>query len=341
MSQPAAGSQPSPILLFETLTAYQRTEAIKAALELDVFTAIGEGVDTPSALGARCRASERGMRILCDYLVVSGFLFKQDGKYRLTPDSAMFLDHRSPACIASIAGFLGHPLMTSKFDKLAESVRKGGTVHEKGTLAPEDPIWVEFARAMAPIQVMPAQKVAQLAVGSADPGRKLKVLDIAAGHGMFGIHVAKAHPAAEVVAVDWAPVLQVARENAARAGLDGRFQLRPGSAFEVDFGSGYDVVLLTNFLHHFDVATCENLLRRIHTAMQPGGRVITVEFIPNPDRVSPPQAAAFSLTMLAATPAGDAYTLEELQGMFHNTGFGRSELHSLAPMPHSALLTAR
>jgi hypothetical protein len=107
--------------------------------------------------------------------------------------------------------------------------------------------------------------------------------------------------------------------------------VKPGSAFEVDYGSGYDLVLLTNFLHHFDVATCESLLRKVHASLAEGGRAVTLEFVPNDDRVTPPQAAAFSMMMLGMTPAGDAYTFAELDQMFRNTGFTSSELHELPP----------
>jgi hypothetical protein len=89
----------------------------------------------------------------------------------------------------------------------------------------------------------------------------------------------------------------------------------------VDFGGPYDAVLLTNFLHHFDVATCVGLLRKVRAALKPGGISATLEFVPNEDRVSPPMAAGFSLTMLISTPAGDAYTFRELEAMHREAGF--------------------
>src|SRR5581483_9734679 len=110
---------------------------------------------------------------------------------------------------------------------------------------------------------------------------KMKVLDIAGGHGLFGLAFARANPQAEVVIQDWPNVVEVARENAARFGVADRYRAIPGSAFDVDFGSGYDVILLTNFLHHFDPPTIEKLLKKVHAALVPGGRVVTFEFIPN------------------------------------------------------------
>jgi ubiquinone/menaquinone biosynthesis C-methylase UbiE len=320
------------------MNAYQRTAALKGAIALDVFTAIGEGIHTASAIAARCRTSERGMRILCDYLVIIGFLAKQGGDYRLTPDSAMFLDRRSPAYLGTAERFLASSTLVDAYKDVAAIVRKGGEViSAHGTMDPEHPVWVEFARSMAPMMAMPAEAIAQL-VGAPD-GAPWKVLDIAAGHGLFGIAIARQNPKATIVAVDWAHVLEVAEENAATAGVSQRFQPLPGSAFDVDFGDGYDVALLTNFLHHFDPATCETLLRKVNAALKPGGRAVTFEFIPNEDRVSPPAAASFSMMMLGTTEAGDAYTFSEFDRMFRNAGFAHSELHALPPSPGQVLIS--
>ncbi len=241
-----------------------------------------------------------------------GFLNKDGNSYSLTQDSAIFLDKRSPAYLGGTIEFMSTDKLTDNFKNFAEAVRKGGSTDEEGgTVAPDNPIWVKFARGMAPMIAMPAQIMAKLV--DPDGNSKLKVLDIAAGHGLFGIAFAKNNPQAEIVALDWPKVLEVAQENATAAGVSDRYSTIPGSAFDVDFGSGYDLVLLTNFLHHFDPPTCETLLRRVHAALGEGGRAVTLEFVPNEDRISPPEAAAFSVMMLGSTPSGDAYTFSELE----------------------------
>ena len=329
---------PSPALLFDTINSYQRTAALKAAIELEVFSGIGEGKTTAQALAERSKASKRGMRILCDYLTVIGLLTKQGDAYGLTSDAAAFLDKRSPAYLGGIVNFLTHPTIVDGFKDLTAVVRKGGTIiSEQGTVSPDNPIWVEFARSMMPMMYPAAQWMAQLA-GAAE-GKKWKVLDIAAGHGVFGITIAKQNPNAEIVAVDWKAVLEVASENAQRAGVADRHRTIAGSAFDVDFGTGYDLVLLTNFLHHFDPPTCEKLLRRVHAALAPGGRTMTLEFVTNEDRVSPPMPAGFSLIMLAGTAAGDAYTFAEIDRMFRNAGFSRSELHEHPNLPSRVVVS--
>jgi len=315
----------TPERIFETLNAYHKTAALKAAIELDVFSAIADGATTDAAIAKRCQASKRGIRILCDYLTINGFLLKNGQEYSLADDSAAFLNRRSPAYMGAAANFLALPEMINLYQDLTAIVRAGTSPKgEQSTNEPDSSKWVEFARSMSNLQRMTAVAVAETLCASA--GEKWKVLDVAAGHGMYGVMIAKQNPNAEVFALDWPEVLKVAHENAKAAGVAARHHPLPGSAFEVEFGKDYDIVLLTGFLHHFGPQTIETLLRKVHAALKPGGRAVTVEFVPNEDRVSPPAPAAFSMIMLGTTRAGDAYPYSEYDKMFRNAGFTLNEL---------------
>jgi 2-polyprenyl-3-methyl-5-hydroxy-6-metoxy-1,4-benzoquinol methylase len=327
----------TPAVIFEMLQAHQRTSALKAAIDLDVFRAVGEGPGDVASIAKHCKASDRGIRILCDFLVINGVLAKENGHYRHTPTSAAFLDPRSPACMASIAQFLGNPAMHEPFNQLAEIVRTGRTtLPGDGTVEPENPVWVQFAETMGPMMAPMAGPLGAVVLeGSTAP---MHVLDIAAGHGLFGIEVAKQNPQARVTGLDWAPVLRVALENARKAGVVERYNMLPGSAFDVEFGGPYDAVLLTNFLHHFDKPTNVTLLKKVRAALKPGGRAATLEFVPNEDRVSPPMPAAFSMQMLTSTVAGDAYTLSELTAMYNDAGFSGITAHPIPMSPHTVVM---
>ena len=328
---------PSPQLFLETAFAIQRTCSIRAAVDLEVFTAIKEGHNTTSALADRCNASERGLRMLADYLVMLGFLTKSDNTYALTQDSEIFLVKTSPAYLGGTLEFLLSPTLFEGFCNLTEAVRKGGTtLPDQGTIAEEHPEWVTFARAMMPMMIGPANWIAEHLVSTG--GTINRILDVAAGHGLYGIEIAKRFPAAEVTAVDWPNVLAVAQENADAASLGARYTTIAGSAFDVDFGEGYDLVLLTNFLHHFGIPECEDFLRKVRASMAPGGRVITLEFVPNDDRISP-ASADFALIMLVTTPGGDAYTFKEWDAMFQNAGFGQSELLAVPNSKEHVVIT--
>jgi ubiquinone/menaquinone biosynthesis C-methylase UbiE len=322
------GNEPNPLLIFDALNGFSRATALKAAIELEVFTLIGAGAGTAAELAKRAQTSQKGMRILCDFMTIQGFLTKQDGVYGLTRDSAVFLDKKSPAYLGSTAFFLVHPAHVMNFLDLTAAVRKGGTVHEDGNMGPEAPIWVEFAKWMAPLSAVGSAGLAQIVN---TPGQPMKVLDIAAGPGAYGIAVAKLNPKAEIYGLDWKNVLELSIEHARQASVGDRYHGIAGSAFDVDMGNGYDLVLLPNFLHHFDHATNVKLLKRVRAALKPGGRVATVEFVPNDDRITPPMAAGFSMMMLGSTESGDAYTFKELDAMFRDAGFGESTAQELGP----------
>jgi len=334
---PISALGPDPTVIFDLLNAHQRTAALKAAIELDLFTAIAKGLDTPKAIAASNGASERGIRILCDYLTTIGLLRKAD-VYSLSPDSAAFLDQNSPTYIGSIAQFLTSRTLLESCRDLAGAVRKGGTVmSEEGTMDPEHPVWVNFARNMAPLAAPSAHAITELLAAANRPAGR--VLDLAAGHGLYGCMIAARFPEASVTAVDWPAVLQVAKQNAERMNVADRWQPLPGSAFDVDFGEGYDLVLVTNFYHHFDAATCTRLAEKIHRSLAPGGRMVTLEFVPNEDRVTPTIPAQFSMMMLASTAHGDAYTFAEFEAMFRDAGFASSEIHPLPALPQQVIVS--
>lgn len=338
-SKPGAAS-PTPLAIFEAARAYQDSFVVKAGVDLDVFTAIAKGSHTVAEIAKAAQSSERGMRVLLDALTILGFLTKSGDRYSLTSTSATFLDSRSPAYLGRAFTFFLHPSHIENMTNFADSVRKGGC-SETHHLDPDDAIWVDFARGMAPLMVPAAQAMAAH-LKTALAGRSApKILDIAAGHGVFGVTVAQHIPGAHVYAVDWANVLEVAKENAARHGVGDRHHLIQGSAFDVDYGSGYDAVLLTNFLHHFDHATNVKLLKKITKAMNAGGELVILEFVPNPDRISPEVPALFSVNMLAGTPQGDAYTFAEIEKMCRDAGLEGARAIVLEAMPQTLVLARK
>lgn len=328
-------SQPSPAMFIETVMAYQKTAALRAAVELGVFTAIAAGADTAATLAAKTGAAPRGAEILADYLAVLGFLQKSGGRYSLTPSSAIFLDSRSPAYMGGVVDFLASPEMTGLLVKdPAAFVRNGGSVG-LANMAPDNPVWIKFASAMVPLMARSADELAErVAAWSRQP---TKVLDIAAGHGRWGIAIAKAVPGAHIHAVDWRAVLQLAERNAQEAGVGARYHLLPGSAFDVDWGSGYDLILVPHFLHHFDLDTCAGFLRKVRASLAPGGQVLVIENVVSEDGLSPPWPAAFSFLMLATTPKGKAFTAQEFDAMARAAGFSGVTIEPMPPAPHSLL----
>ncbi len=322
----------NPAPIFECFSAYQKTAAMQAAVDIGLFTAIGAGNATAALAAKATGASIKGVRVLCDYWTVNGLLTKAGDRYALSPEAAMFLDKKSPAYFGGVLGFINGPI-TPFFAKLTDSVRRGGFAGE-GTVETDYSGWVSFAEQMGAMMFPTAQGIAGI-LGSVTG----KVLDVAAGHGFFGIVLAQKNPGLSVVALDWPRVLDVAKRHAAHMGVGDRYSTITGDAFKVDLKGPYDVVLMTNLLHHFSREKCVELLKRMRTALRPGGKMVTLEFVPNEDRVSPPPSATFSLVMLATTAAGDAYTFSELDGMLKEAGFKKNVLHQPADSAQQVIVS--
>jgi ubiquinone/menaquinone biosynthesis C-methylase UbiE len=329
-------SETSENPVFNLAMAYQDTAALIAAVKLNIFTLIGSATVSLDDLVSSTGASRRGLRILCDYLTVLGLLKKNESLYSLAPVSRTFLDEASPFARGGIVDFVAAPEMVELLcQDPASYVRKGGSVKLANT-SPDNQVWVRYAKSMIPFAAANAKRIASHIAGLPDP--PYTVLDIAAGHGLYGIEVAKAIPEALVTAVDWAPVLTVASSNAEAAGVADRFRMLPGNAMDLEWGADFDLILLPNFLHHFDVEACTSLLRKVRVSLSPIGQAVGVEFVPNEDRVSPPMAAKFAFWMLATTPGGDAYTTSDLDQMARNAGFSGAKTYPLTPAPESMII---
>ena len=321
---------PGPI--FDCFSAYQKTAAMQAAVDVGLFSAIGAGSTSVPAIARECGASPKGVRVLCDYWTVNGLLTKSGDTYALTPEAAHFLDRSSPAYLGGVLGFLNGPIKPF-FERLTQAVRNGGC-ETAGSVETEYEGWIPFAQQMGAMMFPSAQAIAKL-LGNVS-GR---VLDVAAGHGLFGIVLAQQNPKVRVTALDWPKVLDVAKKHAEQMGVADRYSTIAGDAFTVDLAGPYDVILLTNLLHHFNAEQCTTLLKRLRAALRPGGRLVTLEFVPNEDRITPPMSATFPLVMLATTAAGDAYTFAELEKMFRAAGFANNELHQPDDSPQQVIVS--
>jgi len=321
---------------YEAMQAYQKTAALTAAIKLDIVTLIGGGVVTSNALAEQTATSSRGMRILCDFLTVMGLLRKQDGAYNVAEAGKRYLDPSSPAWMGSSIDFYAAPeILRLVLDDPVSYVRHGGSTG-LAHLAPDHPVWLRFAKAMSSTARLAAKRAAVYL--AARHGPPATVLDVAAGHGFYGIELAKAFPEAVVTAVDWPSVLGLASANAGDAGVGERFRAVGGNAFEVDWGGEFDLIILANFLHHFSPEECATILRKVRSSLSPQGRACAVDFVPDEDRAGAPTHAMFAFLMLATTPGGDAWTLSDLDKMAKAAGFLGATARPLRPTPQSLIM---
>lgn len=328
--------QPNPGLVWDMFTAHQRSSAIKAAIELNLFDQLADGPVTSADMAHKIGVPERGIRILADYLTIQGLILKAEGKYQHSPTSAIFLDSKSPANMAPMLPFLMTNKIVEASQRLTQTIRNGYTALEVPLAGEEVNEWVQFAQSMQPMMGAASQFIAEHVVRDGAP---TKVLDVAASHGMFGIAIAKRAPGCEIVALDFPSVLEVTAANAKAQGVP--LTLLPGSAFTADLGTGYDAILVTNFFHHFSIEENIEVMKRFQAALRPGGKMVILEMVPNEDRVTPPPAASFSLMMLANTHSGDAFTMSEYNHMLDASGFASRELFDVPMSPQQVIVATR
>jgi Dimerisation domain len=140
MTKPGSTKQPTAERFINAVNAHQQTEAMKAAVELEIFTAIAEGNRTAAMIAKRCQAVERGVRILCDFLTIQGFLTKDGPHYGLSQDSALFLNRHSPAYIGGAVEFLLTSRLREGHARLTEAVRQEAPPWMRRCWSPKIPI---------------------------------------------------------------------------------------------------------------------------------------------------------------------------------------------------------
>jgi ubiquinone/menaquinone biosynthesis C-methylase UbiE len=322
---------PDPV--FQILMAYRLAAILRAAIELDVFSALVRGGGVARVAKA-CGAPERPVRMLLDALAAGSpaVLRKRGAEYRLTPLSRRFLVRGVPGYVGALMPLFGHRSMWEAFYDLPRAVRAGTSVMRRNAHAKGQAFWEDFARATAADAVPKARAMIRL-LGRLPRGAK--VLDLACGSGGYGATFAERVPGAEVTLLDQPHVLAVTRRL-----VDAPVRYLPGDLFRTPFGGPYDVVIASHVFHHFDPSECLALARKTARALKPGGRLVIQEFVPDEARARKVQPLVFALTMLVWTRAGDAYSFGQYRGWLRKAGFAEVEQHADA-LPPADLIIAR
>ena len=297
------------------IRGYQESRILLTAVELDVFTAVGDGA-TGAEVARRCRSDRRATELLLNALVALEVLQLKGERYALTPVAARFLVAGAPD---DARDALRHNLsLWTTWSSLTDAVREGHVSLRADMRSRGDDWTVPFIAAMHRNASVRAPTVVE-AVGAA-PVRRM--LDVGGGSGAYAIAFARANPALAAVVLDLPTVLPIAEGHIAEAGLSGRVTTRPGDLRRDDFGAGYDLVFLSAICHMLGPEGNRDLLRRAAQALAPGGRVVVQDFILEPERTKPRQAVLFAINMLVGTETGSTYTEAEYAAWLEAAGLG-------------------
>ncbi|MBZ5614141.1 MAG: methyltransferase [Acidobacteriia bacterium] len=305
-----------PDRLDQMIRGYMPSRCLLTALELDIFTAVGDGANAEQ-IGTRINANARAAGMLLNALVALGLLSKSGDRYQNTPESARFFVQGSKDNQRD--GLLHTTNIWHSWSTLTDAVRRGTRVPADGTGARHDnAAWTRNFIAGMQRNAKDRAPLVVKALGTADVHR---VLDLGGGSGAYSIAFAKSYPDVRCEILDIPEVVPLTGEYVRQAGVSAQVKLRPGDMLQDDFGSGYDIIMLNAICHMFSEQQNRDIFRRAHQALAPNGRLVVQDFILNSDKTAPQQAALFSLNMLVNTEAGASYSEVEYATWMKAAGF--------------------
>jgi C-methyltransferase len=328
--------------IFQMLLAYKKSALLRTGIELGVFARLAAQPATADDVARDLDLAPRGSRLLLNALVAIDALQEADGTYRLAPLTAGTLDPSRDGYLGELSRILASRWEWEAMGRLPEAVRRGGPVIAENAEQLDYSYYEEFATHAGAVTKPTVALVAET-IGDWAAGRdRLNVLDLACGHGIYGYTLAQRHPGARVWSVDNAQVLEIAQKHAARLGVADRVETMAGDMFTLDLGGPYDLVLITNVLHHHTPERATELLRRTAAVTNPGGRIVLVGITADggPVRDSP-EAHLFSLLMLVWTDNGEAHSSATYERMLSAAGYAGMRLHRQPTIPMRVIVADR
>jgi 3-hydroxy-5-methyl-1-naphthoate 3-O-methyltransferase len=308
----------TPERILQLAWAYVPPLVLEAAIRNRIFDVLDSGPKSLPQVSKETGASQRGLAAVMNVLVGLELLAKdKQGNYSLTPESSAFLVSTKPSFQG---GFLRHgsEQLIPKWlhlNKIVQTGKPDAAVNQEG---PGSDFFGQFVNDILPLSYPGAQALSRHLL---DGGKSAKVLDLAAGSGVWGIAMAQASDKATVTAVDWPDVLPITRKTVARFGVADRFSFIGGDLLQADFGSGHTVAILGHILHSEGIDRSRELLKKTFRALASGGTIAIAEFLVNSDRTGPMNALMFAVNMLVNTDEGGTYSFEEIGGWLKEAGF--------------------
>jgi hypothetical protein len=305
-----------PARIVDTLLAYWQSEALEAAIDLDLFTALGARSRTAAQLAGACGASEARLRPLCDYLACLGLLRVRRGRYASAPDARRFLDASSPDALVELPRFFNAGPVASAFGRLARTVRSVGPAI---AASQQKRLWRTFATSALPLRRWNAVAAASaLVTMRVARGR---ILDVGAGASPLGIELLRRTSGTTLVAQDRRSIVGAAQRHARDAGVRDRVTALPGDAQAVAFPGPFDLILMVNFLDYLDEADVTKMLRKARAALSPAGTLAICGPLLDDGRTAPRDAAAHALLLVALGANGHVATFGETAQRLRRAGF--------------------
>ena len=322
-----------PDELMSLIRGFQPARAVLTAVELDLFTHVGQGA-TAAQVAQKAGTDPRATASLLNALVSLELLRRAGEGFQLTDLSSAYLTADSPHDARAALMHSAHLWQT--WSTLTDCVRTGTTLRSDPGARRDDEWTQAFIAAMHKIGTMRAPAV----VNAIDFTGVTKVLDLGGGSGAYSIAIARAHPDAHCTVFDLPAVLPLARSHVTAAGLGDRIHFAPGDLHTDSYGSGFDLVFISAICHMLGPEENKAMLRKVSESLRPGGRVVIQDYILNDDGTGYPRATLFSLNMLVGTKNGSSHSGREYIDWLKQTGFASPEVIKI-PGPTGLVIAVR
>jgi SAM-dependent methyltransferase len=325
--------QLTPERLMQFGFAYAPPLIIGAAVNNKIFDTLENGSKTIDQISKTTGASQRGLRAVMNTLVGLELLKKdRQGKYSLTPESQNFLISDRPGTLAGFFSMAGTHLVPDWLH-LSEAVKTGTPPIAVNQQAQGPQFFSVLVENIIPMSYPSATALGQ-ALGLAKKRETVRVLDIAAGSGIWGIALAQQSPFVQVTAQDWPEMISTTKRITQKFGVAERFSYIEGDVLQAELGTGYDIAILGHILHTEGEERSRKLLAKVFRALKSGGTIAIGEWLVNDRRTGPLPSLIFAVNMLVHSERGDAFSFNEIRSWIEEAGFKKArKLEAPGPSP--------
>lgn len=309
----------SPKDILALSRGFMETRILLTAAELDLFTHLKAPLSAPD-LAQRTGYFVRPLTILLDALAAIGLVQKSGGMYQTPPALVSALSSDSPQSVLPM--ILHANTLWNTWSQLTKVVAETGESTQSSAPFRGDDALKAFIGAMHVV----GSKLADGVVDAVDAKGAHNLLDVGGGSGTYVMAFLKAYPQMRATIFDLPPVIEMARERVTREGLLDRVSLVAGDFREDPLPKGHDLALLSAIIHMNSLEQNTALYRKIHEALDPGGRLVIRDHVMKPDRTEPKAGALFAVNMLAGTKGGGTWTYEEIKAGLIEAGFEKVRL---------------
>ncbi|QYO67173.1 class I SAM-dependent methyltransferase [Leptolyngbya sp. 7M] len=259
------GYVPRPIL--DTQASMIFVRAIQVAVQLGVFDALSSSPLTIDEIAAHCNLHPEPLRKLLNALAYSGYLKKDKECYRLGIVARRWLLNTNHSLRNYV---VGRSLAWDWLNQLEDFVRTGKAVQIHQEMS--DQQWEQYQMGMRSLASISGARVARCT--PVPPGAR-KMLDIGGAHGFYSVMLCRRYPSLQATILELPEAIEYASPILAEEGMGDRVVYKAGNALTEDFGvETYDLILISNVIHHFDADTNRELFHRLKRALRPGGYLV-------------------------------------------------------------------